>query len=90
MDDIGKTLVRHLQDPEFRKEWDASEEQYQITMMLINARIEAGMTQEELAKRSGVRHSTISRIENGNCMPTVKTLKALASGMGKKLVISLQ
>lgn len=88
MSDFRKSLERHLQDQEFEKEYTATEEEYQLTRALIAARIAANMTQKELAERSGVRQSNISRIENGNCTPTLDTLRALAAGMGKKLVIN--
>ena len=47
-------------------------------------------TQKELAEKSGVRQSNISRIENGTCSPTIATLEALATGMGKKLIVSFE
>ena len=47
-------------------------------------------TQKELAEKSGVRQSNISRIENGICSPTIATLEALATGMGKKLIVSFE
>lgn len=90
MSDFRNSLERHLQDPEFKKEYEATEEEYQLTRALIAARIEANMTQKELAEKSGIRQSNISRIENGNCIPTLETLWALAAGMGKKLVINFQ
>ena len=54
------------------------------------ARIRQNMTQKELAEKSGVRQSNISRIENGTCSPTIATLEALAKGMGKKLTVSFE
>ncbi len=88
MSDFRNRLEKHLQDPDFRKEYDSTENEYQITRALIAARIAANMTQKELAEKSGVRQSNISRIENGNCVPTLATLQALAEGLGKKLVIN--
>lgn len=79
-----------LQDPEFSKEYEAARPEYELTRSLIAARIAAGMTQKELAEKSGVRQSNISRIENGSCIPTLTTLMALAQALGKKLRISLQ
>jgi transcriptional regulator with XRE-family HTH domain len=53
------------------------------------ARCEENLTQQQLAERSGVRQSNISRIENGACVPSILTLQALAKGLGKHLKIEL-
>ena len=89
MDDFEKTLQESLQDEEFKKEWKNTELEYQITRMLVAARNEKQLTQKQLAEVSGVRQSNISRIENGNCVPSIATLEALAEGLGKQLKIEL-
>ncbi|MBQ8942132.1 MAG: helix-turn-helix transcriptional regulator [Firmicutes bacterium] len=89
MDDFEKTLQECLQDEEFKKEWKNTELEYQITRMLVAARNEKQLTQKQLAEASGVRQSNISRIENGNCVPSIATLEALAEGLGKQLKIEL-
>ncbi len=48
------------------------------------------MTQKELAEKSGIRQSNISRIENGTCSPTIATLQALAKGLGMELMVSFK
>ena len=78
-----------MKDPEFRKEWEAQELEYQTQEELIKARIACNMTQPELAEKSGIRQSNISRIENGNAVPRLDTLCALASAMGKKIRIAI-
>ena len=78
-----------MEDPEFKKEWDDLEIEYQVQAELIRARLESNMTQAELAQKSGIRQSNISRIENGNAVPRLDTLKALAHAMGKNLKISM-
>ena len=90
MSDLKHYIERQMNDPEFKEEYDASETEYQLTRSLIAARIASNMTQKELADKSGVRQSNISRIESGSCSPTVATLQALAEGLGKKLVISFR
>ena len=72
-----------MEDPEFKKEWDDLEIEYQVQAELIRARLESNMTQAELAQKSGIRQSNISRIENGNAFPRLDTLKVLAHAMGK-------
>ena len=89
MSDIDELLEKQLEDEEFAKAWEDTELEYQIKRMLIAARIEQNMTQKELAEKSGVRQSNISRIENGTCTPTLNTLKELAKGLGKQLRIEL-
>ena len=39
------------------------------------------MTQKELAERTGIDQSDISKIETGNANPSLSTLKRLAEGM---------
>jgi Predicted transcriptional regulator with C-terminal CBS domains len=50
--------------------------------ILLDARKNARLTQEELAKRIGADKGYISRIERGLTIPTVSTLYRIASAMG--------
>ena len=45
-------------------------------------RKEAGLTQEQLAERSGFSQQYISKLEQGRRNPTVVTLHELASALG--------
>lgn len=80
-----ETLNEQLKDPEFKKEWDALEPEYQIIKAMLEAREEQGVTQKQLANITGIPQADISRLENGNANPSLKTLKRLAEGMGMKL-----
>ena len=90
MSDLDKYLEKQILDPEFKAEHEASMAEFELMRALIAARIEANLTQKELSERSGIRQSNISRIENGTSVPNVATLRALAKGMNKKLVISFE
>ena len=87
MDAFDELLRKELEDPEFEKEWEASEEEYQVSRAVISARLRRGMTQTELAKASGVDQRLVSRIETGETLPTVRTLGKIARGLGDGLVI---
>ena len=87
LDDVIK---EQMKDPEFAKAWQETELEDQIKRNLIQARIDAGLTQKELAERSGIRQSNISRIESGSAMPTLQTLNAIANGIGKKVKITFE
>ena len=71
--DFHRRLEEDLKDPEFKKEWDALELEFQIQAALMQARIDSDMTQAELAKKSGIRQSNISRIESGAVLPRLDT-----------------
>ena len=87
VDDFDKYLGEQLNDPEFKKEWDSSEMEYQLMMMVLKARNEQNLTQSELAERTGIRQSNISRIEKGQALPSILTLSKIAHGLGKELQI---
>lgn len=87
MDDFEKYLQEQLKDEEFRKEWEALNPEYTIMKAMIEARTSQGLTQKELSKRSGIAQGDISKMENGNANPSIKTLQRLAYAMGKTLKI---
>ncbi len=61
-----------------------------IGMMVKEARKEAGLTQEELAKKSGTSKHYISRLENNKSDIELLTLKKIIeAGLGKKLRIQI-
>ncbi|MBI3835027.1 MAG: helix-turn-helix transcriptional regulator [Planctomycetes bacterium] len=48
---------------------------------IIRKRVEAGLTQRELAKRAGVRHETLFCIESGKHTPSVATITRLEKAL---------
>jgi len=87
MDDLERYLNEQMKDPEFAAEYEAHRPEYEAIRAIIGARIESNMTQQQLAEKTGIRRSNISRIENGTSSPTVETLARIAAGMGKRLKI---
>ncbi|WP_419024821.1 helix-turn-helix domain-containing protein [Emergencia sp.] len=87
MSNYEKYLETQLQDLDFKEEYDNLEAEYQIIKAIIDARLELNLTQQELSAKTGIKQSNLSRIENGNCSPTVHTLSKIARGLDKQLVI---
>ena len=86
MSDLQKYIKkRKARDPEFAKSYDAGYEQFKIGVMLKQARIEAGITQEELAARLQTKKTAISRIENHAEDIKLSTLERFAEAIGKRL-----
>ena len=83
-------LKEQLKDPEFAAEWERQRPEREYVTAIIAARLEQNLTQKELSKRTGIRQSNISRIETGNCSPTIATLQQLAGGIGKTLHIEFR
>ena len=83
-------LKEDLEDPEFRKEWEALQPEYQIIKAMIEARANTGMTQKELSEKTGIAQSDISKLDNGTANPSIRTLQRLAEGLGKTLVIEFR
>jgi transcriptional regulator with XRE-family HTH domain len=52
-------------------------------------RVEAGLTQAELAERMGTTQSAIARMEGGGTRPTLETLEKLAIAIGGELVVGV-
>lgn len=80
-DDFDKLLEEYMENPEFKKEWEDLEPEFNMIQSLINARKSRNMTQKQLAQRTGIDQADISKIENGNGNPTLHLLKRLADGM---------
>ncbi len=87
MDDFQKYWQGQMKNPDFRKEWEESEQEYRLMMTILKARHEQHLTQSELAARAGIRQSNISRIEKGQVIPSIATLSKIAHGLGKDLEI---
>ncbi len=78
-------LNEQLQNEKFKKEYDALEAEFSIIQAMLDARKASGMTQKELADRTGIAQADISKLENGNANPSLRTLQRLADGMGMRL-----
>ena len=75
MGSFKEHLNELLQNPKFAAEWEKMRPEREYIKAIISARSEQNLTQKELAQKTGIRQSNISRIENGNCSPTVATLQ---------------
>ncbi len=90
MSDLKKYIEeRKARDLEFEKDFDSGYEQFKIGVMLKQARLEAGITQEELAARLHTKKTAISRIENHAEDIKLSTLDKFAAAVGKRLTLKI-
>ncbi|VGO22531.1 helix-turn-helix domain-containing protein [Pontiella sulfatireligans] len=90
MSDLQKYIKdRKARDAEFAKDFDSGYEQFKIGVMLKQARLDAGVTQEELAVRLNTKKTAISRIENHAEDIKLSTIEKFAEAVGKKLILKI-
>jgi transcriptional regulator with XRE-family HTH domain len=79
-----------MKDPEYRKEYDALEEEFALAAEVAKARSRAGLSQAELARRMKTTQSTIARLESGRGRPSTRTLDRFAKATGHRVKISFE
>ena len=79
-----------LRDDDYRREYDALEDEFTLSSELIAARSRAGLTQEELAAKMDTSQSAIARMESGRTIPSGSTLKRFARATGTRLPITFE
>ena len=76
---------------EKREELEAGYENFKLGALLHDARLEKGLTQEELAQKVGKTKSYISKIENNVKEVRISTLQKIVEiGLGGKIQLSLK
>ena len=85
MKTFNNYLKEQLKDPEIKAEWNRLEPEFQIVRALIKIRAEKNISQKQLSELTGINQADISRLENGNANPSLRTLQRLAEGLGMKL-----
>jgi ribosome-binding protein aMBF1 (putative translation factor) len=79
-DEIMATRRGRL-SPEAKAHREVFERAYDIAMQVVELRERHGLTQAELAARSGIDQADISRIERGSTSPTARTLQRIAEAL---------
>jgi ribosome-binding protein aMBF1 (putative translation factor) len=89
-DDLGKYISRRKKrDAKFAKDFERGYREFKVGALLRQARERAGITQEDLARRTRTAKSAISRLENHAEDVRLSTLERVAHALGKNLVVEL-
>lgn len=74
-----------------RDKWEQDFEAFHLGVLIEEARVKLGMTQEELAEKCGTNKSYISRIENNASDIRLSTLmRIIQQGLGGHLKLTLE
>lgn len=90
MTKVSDLHAQWMQDPEYQAAYEALEEEFTLAAALIEARAQAGLTQEELARRMETTQSVVARLEGGRTRPSTRTLEKVARATGTRLKISFE
>lgn len=86
MDDLEKYIEKRKKNsPEFEEDFENGYKDFKIGLLLKQARVEAGLTQEAVARKLHTKKSAISRIENHAEDIKLSTLKKFARAVGREL-----
>lgn len=83
-------LEESLKDPAFKKVWEESEVEYQLSRQIISARLERKMTQKQLAQKADTTQAVISRIETMAVNASLELLKRIAGAFDTQLRVSFE
>lgn len=69
---------------------DTADIMSKLAARLTEARNRIGITQKQLAEKTGIYQADISKIERGLSNPSISTLQRLAEGMGLQVEVSFK
>ncbi len=91
MNDVEAYIEKRKEiDSEFANDFESGYASFKMGVILAQARIAAGMTQAELARRLNCNKSTIVRIENHPENVGMFTLEKYVKALEKKLVVEIR
>jgi ribosome-binding protein aMBF1 (putative translation factor) len=91
---MGRDVLEHLRqlraaDPELQAEYDRLAPGYELANSVLRARLRAGLTNTELARRMGVSYGTVLRMQSGEHTPRLETLRRACEVLGCRLDVRI-
>ncbi|MBW1720117.1 MAG: helix-turn-helix transcriptional regulator [Deltaproteobacteria bacterium] len=90
MSDLQKYKYKRMaKDPEFWKNYEEKFETFKLGVLLKQARVDAGLTQAQIANELHTTKSVISRMENHATDIRLSTLEKFAKAVGRHIHVAL-
>ena len=90
MTKVNELHQKWMKNKEYRKAHEELAPEFALARAVINARVTAGLTQEQLAQRMDTTQSVIARLESGRTRPSTHTLERMAVDTGTRLHITFE
>jgi len=87
---VGQAFAKWRADPDYVTAYDALADEFALASALIEARAQADMTQEDVAKAMGTTQAVVARLEGSRSKPSTRTLERFAKATYTRLRISFE
>jgi DNA-binding XRE family transcriptional regulator len=82
--DYDEFWAKKMADPEFRALYEEEAAKKELWLQLVEARLEAGLTQAELGRRLGISQAAVARLERkGYDTYTLTALRRYVKALGE-------
>src|ERR1700676_1258941 len=81
---ITQLHKKWMNEPKYRKAYEALEEEFVLASAVIDVRNRAGLTQEDLARKMGTTQPVVAHLESGRSRPSMRTLERLPGAAGAR------
>ncbi len=88
--DADELLAKDLQDPDFRAEWERLAVPRNLALYLFKVRRTRGLNETEFARQLGMSQPAYARLDLGEHVPTIKTLKKISNALGVTFRIDIR
>ncbi len=87
MTKISELKQKWLEGDAVKASYIEQEPEFELARKLVKARVDAGLTQDEVADLMDTTQSVIARMESGRALPSVKSLIRYGKAVGRQLDI---
>jgi ribosome-binding protein aMBF1 (putative translation factor) len=87
---VSELHRKWMKKKEYRKAYEELAPEFAVARAVIDARVTAGLTREQLARRMDTTQSVIARLESRRTRPSTQTLERLAAATGTRLRITFE
>jgi DNA-binding XRE family transcriptional regulator len=87
---VVESFAQWKKDPKYSAAYAALEGEFALASSLIQARSEADMTQEQVARAMGTTQAVVARLEGGKVLPSTRTLERFAKATRSRLRITFE
>ena len=87
---VAESFAQWKKDSQYAAAYAALEGEFALASSLIQARSEADMTQEQVARAMGTTQAVVARLEGGKVLPSTRTLERFAKATRSRLRIPFE